>query len=1552
MAKFFNFWTKGEGLFGRKTVHIADDPEGEIITGSDGKDIVFASDGAHLIDTSGGHDRVYAGDGDSTISTGSGNDRVYAGDGAFDIDGGSGHDRISVGFGNATIAGGSGNDRIFAAGGDNHIDGGAGNDRIRTGYGNDTIFGGSGDDRIRSFGGDNVIDGGTGHDRIRTGDGDDLIAGGDGHDWIRSGWGNDTIDGGSGDDFIGAGKGDDVVDGGSGHDVIRTGRGADMVAGGSGDDWLRTGRDNDTASGGAGSDWIELQHGDDLGVYVLADNIGSWDYYSGGRGQDTLRLEFTQSEWQSADIQADIEGFLDFLEGAGGRGWWRTDYSFQSFDLVVSSFEALEILVDGSAVTPGDNAVTAVDDAAGLSEGGQITGNVLDNDQVPDQLDQVVLVSGVSRGALTLDVQGAYSFAANDDFDHLAEGETTTESFIYQVRDLDGDVATASVTLTITGTNDAPTLAAGAAQAAEDGAVVEVDLTALGNDTDSDDSGTSLSYSLAAPLAEGGVTLVGGTLRFEPGADFQDLATGQSRDVVVQITATDAHGAQAFNTVTITVVGTNDAPVMVPVTTTAAENGAAIVVDLAQSTSDVDDGEDGSTLNYAIVTAPGEGIATLTGHTLSFDPGTDFQDLAIGESRDVVIAVSGTDAQGATVQSHVTVTVVGANDTPELSAYVGSAAEDGAGQTIDLSTLASDADTTDEAALTYSIASAPSEGQVTLSGSQLSFDPSDGFQDLGAGESRTVTIDVTVRDAQGAEATNTISFVVDGVNDGPVAGNDTISGDEDTLITGNVVINDSDIEGDSLTVTAATLSTEQGGTVVLQADGSFDYTPPANFSGSDGFDYEVSDGNATSQGHVTLTVHEVNDAPVVAPANAAAHEDGAILSGTLAGLATDVDSTNLSFALVTPVAGLSLSADGSYQLDASDPAYQDLSAGELRVIEATFAVSDQEGGVTQAQFTLTITGTNDAPVSQDMVVTTSGPVTFTPEYTDIDAGDSHTVALATASTQGGATLNANGSITYVTGAEFAALALGEEAQDSFGFVVDDGQGGSDTGSVTVTLVGLNDAPTLAGQNLAADEDGDVVTLDLAGLGDDIDSDDDGNSLTYTISEHPGEGSASLSGTTLSFDPGADFQDLAAGETRSVVVQITATDRHGVSAVADVTVTVAGKDEPSTGVNTQALVVGLTVPNTTMVITDFTDTDGDGVPDMPFTPAQSVGLPDVNGFSDYRSAYGDLDGDGDIDLVIAQGDRVSTYFNNGDGDGDGVPEFQQVVLSNAQINYGVHDVAVGDFDGNGIDDVVLSGYNGPTLVFMGQGDTDGSGAVEMAEYGTPVSVANAAGQNYGTTVADLNGDGHQDIVQANYTAGPIEILYGDGSGGFTQRLFNDPGGENTLDVAVGDLNGDGRADMVAARSNGQDDILYLNQGDTDGDGQDDFARSVFHSGGDNMEVEFADLDGDGDLDVIMAEYSNAGTAIFMNDGNGGLSKLALPSGGDPYGAATGIAVGDIDGDGDYDIVASHWYNGTGHTVLLNSGGSDMGFALTRATLDSTSQSWDVEFINITDDLIFV
>ena len=82
-----------------------------------------------------------------------------------------------------------------------------------------------------------------------------------------------------------------------------------------------------------------------------------------------------------------------------------------------------------------------------------------------------------------------------------------------------------------------------------------------------------------------------------------------------------------------------------------------------------------------------------------------------------------------------------------------------------------------------------------------------------------------------------------------------------------------------------------------------------------------------------------------------------------------------------------------------------------------------------------------------------------------------------------------------------------------------------------------------------------MTLDLATLGDDVDSDDDGTTLSYAILGAVAEGSASISGTELTFTPGADFQDLALGETRDVAISIEATDAHGPTAISVVTVTI-------------------------------------------------------------------------------------------------------------------------------------------------------------------------------------------------------------------------------------------------------------------------------------------------------------------------------------------------------------------------------------------------------------
>ena len=95
---------------------------------------------------------------------------------------------------------------------------------------------------------------------------------------------------------------------------------------------------------------------------------------------------------------------------------------------------------------------------------------------------------------------------------------------------------------------------------------------------------------------------------------------------------------------------------------------------------------------------------------------------------------------------------------------------------------------------------------------------------------------------------------------------------------------------------------------------------------------------------------------------------------------------------------------------------------------------------------------------------------------------------------------------------------------------------SNISTVTVVVTGVNDAPVTVGDALAATEDGSTVTTGV--LASDVDSDDDANSLVYAITTAPSEGSTSSNGDgTFTFDPGSDFQDLAAGETRTVTFDV-------------------------------------------------------------------------------------------------------------------------------------------------------------------------------------------------------------------------------------------------------------------------------------------------------------------------------------------------------------------------------------------------------------------------------
>src|SRR6185295_7992510 len=225
--------------------------------------------------------------------------------------------------------------------------------------------------------------------------------------------------------------------------------------------------------------------------------------------------------------------------------------------------------------------------------------------------------------------------------------------------------------------------------------------------------------------SEGSVVNNGdGSFSFDPGSDFQDLAEGETRQVTFNYTATDSHAAVSnTGTVTVTVTGTNDGPLVQAVVAAADEDGAAVLGYF--DGDDVDSDDDAASLSYAITSAPSEGSVVNNGDgSFSFDPGSDFQDLAEGETRQVTFNYTATDSHAAVSNTGtVTVTVTGTNDGPLVQAVVAAADEDGAAVLGYFD--GDDVDSDDDAAsLSYAITSAPSEGSVVNNGDgSFSFDP-------------------------------------------------------------------------------------------------------------------------------------------------------------------------------------------------------------------------------------------------------------------------------------------------------------------------------------------------------------------------------------------------------------------------------------------------------------------------------------------------------------------------------------------------------------------------------------------------------------------------------------------------------------------------------------------------------------------------------------------------------------------------------------------------------------------------------------------------------------
>ena len=306
----------------------------------------------------------------------------------------------------------------------------------------------------------------------------------------------------------------------------------------------------------------------------------------------------------------------------------------------------------------------------------------------------------------------------------------------------------------------------------------------------------------------------------------------------------------------------------------------------------------------------------------------------------------------------------------------------------------------------------------------------------------------------------------------------------------------------------------------------------------------------------------------------------------------------------------------------------------------------------------------------------------------------------------------------------------------------------------------------------------------------------------------------------------------------------------------------------------------------------------------FAPGSQIDT-ELDEFANH-SSLGDLDGDGDLDLVTsASGSGAFTVFL-GKGDGTFGPGRQ----IDTDLDEGATHTSLGDLDGDGDLDLVTSAYISDAFtVFLGNGDgTFGSGSqidTELDQYATH------------TSLGDLNGDGSLDLITSARDASAFVVFLGHGDGTFSPgRQLDTELDKHAVHTSLGDLDGDGDLDLVTAAYLSKTYTVFLGNGDGtfESDSQIDAALN-----GLPVHTSLGDVDGDGDLDLVTLGYGIDAFTIFLGSGDGAFragTRISAHQGG----GFTHASLGDLDGDGNLDLVTSASEPGAFTIFLGDSGGT--------------------------------
>ncbi len=765
-------------------------------------------------------------------------------------------------------------------------------------------------------------------------------------------------------------------------------------------------------------------------------------------------------------------------------------------------------------------------------------------------------------------------------------GFTGTDSFAYTISDGMGGLDTATVTVTV---NPAPNASPDATNdTASTIASTPISVAVLGND--SDPNGDPLTVTAATPGTNGSTSIsTNGTT--SPTDDVVVYTPNSGFTGTDSFTYTISDGMGGLDTATVTVT-VNPAPNASPdATNDTASTIASTPISVAVLGNDSDPNGDPLTVTAATPGTNGSTSISTNGTTSPTD--------------DVVVytpnsGFTGTDSFTYTISDGMggldtaTVTVVVNNGIPDA---VNDATSTPSGTPVSIGVLGNDSDPNGDP-LTVTAATPGTNGSTSISTNGTTsptddvvvYTPNSGF-------TGTDSFTYTISDGMGGLDTATVTVTVNPApNAAPDATNDTASTIASTPISVAVLGNDSDPNGDPLTVTAATPGTN--GSTSISTNGTTSptddvvvYTPNSGFTGTDSFTYTISDGmGGLDTATVTVTVTGKDNNPPDAVKDYATSDGMPIRIDVLAN-DTDPDGDKLTITNITDGTNGKTSIDTKGTTSPTDDVVvYTPDPGFHGTDKFTYTISDGMGGLDTATVKVTVTGNgNDSPDAVNDSATSDGMrvrIDVLANDTDPD-GDPLTITSVSDGTNGTTRVNTKGTPSPTDDVVVYRPNSGFTGTDSFTYTISDGMGGLDTATVTVKVIGEDNDPPDA-VNDSATSDGMRVRINV--LVNDTDPDGDPLTITSVSDGTNGTTRVNTKGTPSPTDDVVVYRPNS-GFTGTDSFTYTISDGMGGFDTATVTVKVIGEDnDPPDAVNDSATSDGMRVRID--VLANDTDPDGD------------------------------------------------------------------------------------------------------------------------------------------------------------------------------------------------------------------------------------------------------------------------------------------------------------------------------------------------------------------------